>query len=536
MEEEIIRILHSPRKSLLYIGLALTSGGFLYLSYKSLEKAFRAESNHPLPVELEIADDEEDEGSEEEENNIHKEQLRISIRRSGTANGSDPNDTAPINEIVDFESLEYPFDVVADAPWNIQYAKDNNGSKIIRAANIFKLVEKLTEESGQGTSQYTSYFLLTYRSFATPTQLLQLLIKRYNVPVPPDLTEHEAERFVKNYKKHIQIRVWYVLKTWSENHFYDFQENPELITTYLDFIHSTMMLDMQTLSVQLKQIVDKKVHNRTIRELKRVQSSKDIPRTIEPLSRSGPSNTLVLIDIDPLEVARQLTLIEYDLYSKIIPKECLNQNWTRPDKEALSPHVVALIERFNTTSNWVITTVVSGKTAEDRAMVVEKFIEIAQHARELRNFNTMMGLVAGLMSSNIGRLKKTWELVPKEVASKFESECSVMLARNYKVLRDAVKQSLPPCLPYLGIYLSDAVFVEDGNSDYVMVNDLKLINFEKRLMLARIITDLRLYQQKSYVLAENEEIKEFLNECFKPENILNEKASYAKSLECEPRK
>lgn len=31
------------------------------------------------------------------------------------------------------------------------------------------------------------------------------------------------------------------------------------------------------------------------------------------------------MEIEPLEIARQLTLIEFNLFKKIIPKECLNQ-------------------------------------------------------------------------------------------------------------------------------------------------------------------------------------------------------------------
>ena len=65
------------------------------------------------------------------------------------------------------------------------------------------------------------------------------------------------------------------------------------------------------------------------------------------------------------------------------------------------------------------------------------------------------------MSSPVGRLKKTWavnnfnfaylyfKLVPTEISSKFESEYMELFSRNYKALRDAVKQSTPPCLPYL---------------------------------------------------------------------------------------
>jgi hypothetical protein len=55
----------------------------------------------------------------------------------------------------------------------------------------------------------------------------------------------------------------------------------------------------------------------------------------------------------------------------------------------------------------------------------------------------MMGIIAGMNSSSIGRLKKTWANVPNEYVSLFENEYTSMFASNYKKLREAVKVSPP---------------------------------------------------------------------------------------------
>jgi hypothetical protein len=51
------------------------------------------------------------------------------------------------------------------------------------------------------------------------------------------------------------------------------------------------------------------------------------------------------------------------------------------------------------------------------------------------------------------------------------------LAQILKILRDAVHQANPPLVPYLGVYLSDLTFIEDGNADTVHNG---LINFDKQ--------------------------------------------------------
>ncbi len=53
-------------------------------------------------------------------------------------------------------------------------------------------------------------------------------------------------------------------------------------------------------------------------------------------------------------------------------------------------------------------------------------------------------------------------------------------------------------------------------------------------MVAKVITDLRLYQQKGYVLALVEDIRDFLENCLNGE-LVDEKEAYNLSLQHEPR-
>ena len=138
-----------------------------------------------------------------------------------------------------------------------------------------------------------------------------------------------------------------------------------------------------------------------------------------------------LLDIHPLEVARQPTLIEHNLYRTITPCECLRQRWTGKDKATLAPNIIALIDRFNKVSRWCCSEIVREKDLKSRAVVLNRFILIAsvrkpplvlivephdfapgavQQCRELNNFNGVMEIMAGLQNAAAYRLKKTWNV------------------------------------------------------------------------------------------------------------------------------
>jgi len=70
------------------------------------------------------------------------------------------------------------------------------------------------------------------------------------------------------------------------------------------------------------------------------------PTPILPKSLKKINHT----DIDPLELARQITDIEANLYRAIQPKECLNQAWNKAELKYRSPNIIAFIHHFNSVS------------------------------------------------------------------------------------------------------------------------------------------------------------------------------------------
>lgn len=203
-------------------------------------------------------------------------------------------------------------------------------------------------------------------------------------------------------------------------------------------------------------------------------------------------------------VTEQLTIFEFGIFQGITPKEISHQAWNKNGgKEA--PGILQIIQQFNEITYWVATEVVSEKDFKRRVSIITHFINIAEHCKNILNFNTMMEILVGLMLGPVQRLKSTWESVPSSVISTYKKLSSLIDNRkNYFNYRDALKIAKKsrietlPIFPYVGLYLKDLTFIEDGNDNFTDKEN-KFINFEKMAMIANIFVEFQTYQENIYL-------------------------------------
>src|SRR5690554_6781327 len=102
---------------------------------------------------------------------------------------------------------------------------------------------------------------------------------------------------------------------------------------------------------------------------------------------------------------------------------------------------------------------------------------------------------------------------------------------NSKNYRAALHNSNPPCIPYLGTYLGDLTFMDEGNPD--MIHDL--INMGKQMLCYGAIAEIGRYQQVQYNLKPVPMIAKHLRDIPARDEKTFDKQLYEISLSREPR-
>eukprot|EP01120_Amphizonella_sp_Union-15-10_P002624 TRINITY_DN12934_c0_g1_i1.p1 TRINITY_DN12934_c0_g1~~TRINITY_DN12934_c0_g1_i1.p1 ORF type:complete len:130 (+),score=16.56 TRINITY_DN12934_c0_g1_i1:54-392(+) len=95
--------------------------------------------------------------------------------------------------------------------------------------------------------------------------------------------------------------------------------------------------------------------------------------------------------------------------------------------------------------------------------------------------------------------------------------------------RNLITNAIPPCLPYLGIHLTDLTFIDDANP--TLYNGL--INYAKIKLLSNALSQLQQFQQKGYNLQPIYQVQMLLDD---PQPRYSEHEIYKISQEREPRK
>ena len=147
---------------------------------------------------------------------------------------------------------------------NIVYTKDLK--KKVKAASLNKLVLELTSEKNYDRN-FLVTFLATYQSFSTPSQLLQKLVERFNIPLSAKLSPAIASQ--------IRLRVAIVIKHWVEHQFFDF--DAQILNTLCAFVKDVLLPD-QNLS-QVARMLLNEIEKNDIQRIQKIKATFNVPPT-----------------------------------------------------------------------------------------------------------------------------------------------------------------------------------------------------------------------------------------------------------------
>jgi hypothetical protein len=423
----------------------------------------------------------------------------------------------------------------------------------VSGGSLPALIERLTTGDATPDAFFVSTFFLTFRLFATPITFARALIERYvyagngrNVAGP------------------VQLRVYNVFKGWLETHWRIDCDGPalELILPFANRQLAVVLPDAAKRLVELaikvnsegRPLVPRLVSsigktNTSVAEY--IAPNTPMPPPIFTKSqmgllcvwKRGGGYSPTILDFDPLELARQITIKESALFCSILPEELLASEWTKKNS-SMAVNVRLMSTLSTDLANLVADTILQMEDVSKRAKIIKQWIKIGAKCLELNNYDSLMAIICSLNSTTILRLKKTWDMISSKTKSTLESLKNIVdISMNHKNLRARLATCMPPTLPFVGIYLTDLTFVDIGNQNMRLIDgqspqeSISVINFDKHVKTAKIISELQRFQVP-YRLQEIPEMQAWMQDQLvkvrsSDESTINR--HYRRSLLLEPR-
>lgn len=361
---------------------------------------------------------------------------------------------------------------------------------VIRCATLIKLVERLTYHKYQ--PNIVDSFLTTYRSFISdPEELLDLLIERFKIPDPPievvfpnyrssfdDMSEtektsyrHYLKRFRQEYSKPVRMRVINVFKSWIKNHYYDFERHPALLDKLQKFLDEVYQNDkiLRSLIVSIKKSIEQKKSSQKD-EFQPMLSKEPPPILWWAVAANEPSK-FDLLTLHPEEFARQLTLVEFDLFRAIKPSELINVRdlslrTRKEDKYESSPNLTRMTRHFTLLSYWIRKCIVEVEDFDKRSAIYNRVIEIMFHLKKLNNFTGLLSIGSAIESAPIVRLSHTRKTLTN-LTMKILDDYRELNEDHQRKLQLELRRCDPPCIPYLGSYQTKLIHAKEGNKTFM---------------------------------------------------------------------
>jgi hypothetical protein len=134
---------------------------------------------------------------------------------------------------------------------------------------------------------------------------------------------------------------------WIKNGFEDFLKNPKFLEELRSFL-PTVKKDFNKGVQDFEHLLDRKILGMS--SVTQHQNSHPPPPPCLPKTMEN----IGILEFEGLEIARQMTLIQWELFHAIKPSEFMNQSWNRKQYHHLSPNIRKMIKFSNFVSLFIL--------------------------------------------------------------------------------------------------------------------------------------------------------------------------------------
>lgn len=375
--------------------------------------------------------------------------------------------------------------------------------------SILKEVNKLFADniygvaSAQEISSFVDIFLMTFPSFTTQQVFLSKMIDRFHVP--KNLSTSEIQLIEKTVFRVLNVYVTHYTKSLS-NKFIDdlieFLREKEKLG-YYEASHIIKNLESSLSSSNLQNMNQRPIGDSSL-----------YPKPLYP--HTLLRHNFQWHHVNPQELARQLTIIDFEFYRKIQSQEFMNLAWSKPKLKHRATNLLRMIERFNRLSRWAASVIVKPKQLSERRRIYGIILSIMDHLLQLGNFSSLMAFIGALSTAPVKRLKRTTSNPHSSLSTKLEQIREIMSYKSNQIAyRNVIKsrrEQKLPTIPYLGFGQTTITMAEEGNASDTIPNphyspqissirtQKTLINWEKKALIHSIIDGMLYFQNIPYHL------------------------------------
>lgn len=345
----------------------------------------------------------------------------------------------------------------------------NDRELVVVAGTASKLFSLLADHRVQD-KEYIDVYLATHLRFISTPTLFSQLLEHFRNPLAllsqtstTPLTDAEAEEYVPL----IQVRIVNVFKKWLRYHYaYEFEN--EKIATQMEAFITELKHSQDAEHNQWSFFLASSWANRHLTNFDAYETDvSEAPKVIVP-GPTKPTN-LSFLDINPIELARQLTIRHQNMYQRVRNIHLMAFLKEKDDPSNPVGDIAAFSSKL---VDWVGYELASTPTVKKRAQVYANFVKLCVTLKNMSNFQGALDIFCGLSHYMVAKLRKTFKAVDSSTKEKLKQLTELFdLTGGLKRLRKHIKSATSPIIIPASIWLHDLIMSNENNDFYVHEDD-----------------------------------------------------------------